>query len=444
MKGSVRQRGKTWGYRFRNPMPDPVSGKREWVTEDGFRTEREAWKACRKAITEAENGRHVANSRCTMREFLIDEWLPAIKLVVDATTYDNWKNYTNAYVVPHLGDVRVQQITDRKLIAFYALLLERGRVKTDNNIRMYRFWVEQVAAGIDPRPMDIVRECGVGYHAARAAVRRYRQGRVPTELNPGLSPKSVRSVHTMLHRAFADAKQWKFVTVNPVSGVKPPRVGRRRPTVWTAEQVRRFLLHVRTDRFYPLFLLAATTGMRRSELCGLRWEAVDLDGGYLSMQEARVVVSGRAQSSDGKSEGSRRRTALDRRTITALRAWQAVQSIEQEGFGDHYDQGGFVFTWEDGRPVHPDSIRERFVTWAAEVGLPPIRLHDMRHSYATNSLRNGINPKVVSERIGHASVAFTLDVYSHVLPGVDRDAAEQMAALMLGDLDGEDDSGELV
>lgn len=255
-------------------------------------------------------------------------------------------------MVPHLGDVRLQQVSAHQLNLFYALLLEKGRVKTDNNIVMYRYWADQQANGIDPKPADLVRECGVGYHTARSALRRYRQGRIPTELKPGLSPKTVRNVHVMLHRAFTDAKRWRYVVDNPVSEVKPPRVSRRRPTVWTADQVRQFLLHVRTDRFYGLFLLAATTGMRRSELCGLRWDALDLDAGYLSMQEARVVVAGRAQTSDGKSERSRRLTALDRQTVRALRIWQMAQRAEKQRFGNGYHDSGYVFTWEDGRLVH--------------------------------------------------------------------------------------------
>jgi hypothetical protein len=145
-------------------------------------------------------------------------------------------------VVPHLGDVRLQQVSAHQLNLFYALLLEKGRVKTDNNIVMYRYWADQQANGIDPKPADLVRECGVGYHTARSALRRYRQGRIPTELKPGLSPKTVRNVHVMLHRAFTDAKRWRYVVDNPVSEVKPPRVSRRRSTVWTADQVRQFLL----------------------------------------------------------------------------------------------------------------------------------------------------------------------------------------------------------
>lgn len=207
--------------------------------------------------------------------------------------------------------------------------------------------------------------------------------------------------------------------------------------MWTPQQLRTFLHAARDDRFYALFLLATTTGMRRAELCGMRWSAVDLVDRTLSIREGRVVVAGHAAGSDGKSDSAGRLIALDAETVTALTAWQRQQDSEREFFGTDYHETGLIFTWQDGRPVHPDSIRERFARLTAAAKLPPIRLHDLRHSYATAALRAGINPKIVSHRIGHSSPAFTLNVYSHVTPGMDRSAADEVAALVLGKGSGE-------
>jgi integrase len=172
--------------------------------------------------------------------------------------------------------------------------------------------------------------------------------------------------------------------------------------------------------------------MRRAELCGLHWSALDLDAGLLSVQETRVVVDGRAEASDGKSDSAGRLIALDPATVAALRAFQTLQESERAFFDRDYIDLGLVFTWQDGRAVHPDTIRERFARLIAACGLPRIRLHDVRHSYATAALRAGINPKIVSHRIGHSSAAFTLNVYSHVTPGMDRSAASEVAELLLG------------
>lgn len=237
-------------------------------------------------------------------------------------------------------------------------------------------------------------------------------------------------------RATASAGRCRRVGLPPVQSGRAratARIPRRPPAVWTPEEVARFLTGAKDDRFFALYLLAATTGMRRAELCGLRWAAVDLDRGTLSVTTTRVVVRGRAQDSDDtKSERGQRLLSVDPVTVDGLADLRKRQDEERSAFGSAYRETDLAFTWEDGRPVHPDVIRQRFNRLVTRLKLPAIRLHDLRHSYATVALRAGINPKIVSERLGHASVAFTLTQYSHVLPGIDRDAAQTMADLMLG------------
>ncbi|WP_433562658.1 site-specific integrase [Nocardia sp. CA-151230] len=186
------------------------------------------------------------------------------------------------------------------------------------------------------------------------------------------------------------------------------------------------------DRFYALFRLELTTGLRRAEICGIRWPSLDLEAGALSVHQGRVVVSGRAQDAEVKSEDSARLIALDAETVSALRIWKAIQDAERALYGDDFRDTDLVFTYEDGRPVHPDSIRERFKRLAARAGLPEIRFYDLRHTYITASLMAGVSPKVVSQRAGHADVAFTMKTYQHVLPGMDEDAAARAASYMLG------------
>ena len=246
----------------------------------------------------------------------------------------------------------------------------------------------------------------------------------------------------MLHKALTDAVAWGYVSENMAERARPPKVSRRPPTVWTPAQLRRFLQAAADDRFYPAYVLAATTGLRRAELCGLRWSAVDLQASTVTVQAStRVVVNGQAQDSDGKTGNALRLLSIDRTTADVLSQWRSEQGSERAFFERDYQDTDRVFTWEDGRPVHPDVLRQRFNRLSARCGLPHIRLHDLRHSYATAALKAGVNPKIVSQRLGHASVGFTLTVYSHALPGYDREAADVMAALILGDVDEELDDG---
>jgi integrase len=182
-----------------------------------------------------------------------------------------------------------------------------------------------------------------------------------------------------------------------------------------------------------LFLLELTTGIRRGQVCGLKWTSVDLDAGEITVHDNRVVVGGHARyKAGGKTKNADQTIALDKETVAALRTWRDSQDRERDVFGSDYHPGNYVFTFEDGRPPHPDSIRQRFDRLAAAAGLSRITFHDLRHSYATGALKAGISPKVVSDRIGHANVGFFLQTYAHVLGNDDRDAAEQAAAFLLG------------
>ncbi len=439
MKGHVYKRGNTFTYVFDGP-PDPLTGERKQVSKGGWKTEAEAWKECRTAMARAEQGRHVAPSRRTLSAYLVDEWLSAIKNSTAATTWGNWKVYVHSYVLPTLGKVKLQELTAPRLQAFYTHLLTAGRVKVDLSSAMHAAWLSGRDRGKEPTARQVATATGASLYTAQAALRRFRAGRVPATRSPGLEPKTVRNVHVMLHAALANAVNWHYVVENVAEHVKPPKVRRRKPTVWTPAQLRVFLGFVRQDRFYPLYLLAATTGLRRAELCGLRWPAIDLDAGTLSVEpDTRVVVNGVAQDSDGKTDNAPRMLALDPATVTALRDWRARQRAEHVFFDRDYLLSDRVFTWENGRPVHPDVIRQRFNRFSQRCGLPHIRLHDMRHSYATAALKAGVHLKIVSARLGHASETFTASVYQHALPGMDREAAGTIAALFV-DLVPEDES----
>ena len=167
------------------------------------------------------------------------------------------------------------------------------------------------------------------------------------------------------------------------------------------------------------------TGMRRGEALGLSWEDLDMEAGAVTIRRAWIPVDGVAQFSEPKSRRSRRTIALDAVTLEALQAHAARQADEQAGWQEGLAETGLVFTRPDGRPLVPWVVSKAFRDhWPAAL-LPGIPLHGLRHTYATLALASGVNPRIVSGRLGHATVALTLDVYSHVLPQADREAAEQ-------------------
>jgi integrase len=379
VNGSVaRTRSGTWEYRF-DIGTDALTGRRRVRTKAGFATKKAATKAMREAIAAHERGRSVRTSGRTVAEFL-NEWHAAVESGLRATTWVNYRDYMDAYVIPVIGDSRLQDLTPARLNLLYAHLLKQGRVR------------------------------GPG----------------------GLAPKTIQNVHRMLHRALSDAVKLDYVPRNAATDALPPRARRSRPTVWTPEQLGIFVSHVQDDRFYALWLLVATTGLRRGELAGLTRDDVDLQHGYVSPRITRVVVDGRAAESDPKTRSGERTLALDPTTHEALREYLISWDKERDLFGL---DTRLLFVWPDGRPLHPDTITALFHKHCAAAGLPRIRLHDVRHSYASAALKARVSPKVISERLGHATAAFTLQVYSHVIPGMDRDAAVSVAALILGEKD---------
>ena len=170
--------------------------------------------------------------------------------------------------------------------------------------------------------------------------------------------------------------------------------------------------------------------MRRGEALGLGWDAVDLDSARISIRRALVVVDYQLVWSEPKTPRSRRVVALDAGSVAALRAHRKRQLEERLAWGPAYEDSGLVFTREDGTPLHPEAVSAQFKRHAQEAGLAPIRLHDLRHSYASAALAAGVHVKVVSEQLGHSTVALTLDTYSHVIPALAEDAAERVAALI--------------
>jgi len=200
------------------------------------------------------------------------------------------------------------------------------------------------------------------------------------------------------------------------------------PQSWNAQQLQAFLQAAAGHRLFPAFWLLAATGMRRSELLGLRWDDVDFKRARVSINRGLVAVAYELRESRGKTSNSRRAVDLDSTTLKVLKAWRDWQRAEQGAAGIESD--GWVFTSTDGGPVHPHSISQTFERIASRAGVPRIRLHDIRHTHGTLLIKAGVPVKVVSERLGHGNPAFTIDTYQHVLPGMQAEAARTFEQLL--------------
>ena len=279
----------------------------------------------------------------------------------------------------------------------------------------------------------MAKACGTSIYAAQAAATRFRRGRVAQPKPAGLAPKTVKNIHRLLHRAFKDAVAWNYMTFNPAEHASLPRAGRagrNRPRPWTLGELAAWLRVALNDRFAGMWVLAATTGMRRSELAGAERELLDLDNGTLTIEDTRVVVKGRATDSDGKSEDSRRTVSLDLFTVTALRQYIEMIDRERDAFGAAYPDHGKLMRFEDGRRLHPDTVTRRFNRLVDQAGVRRIRLHDVRHTWATLARDLGVNSKIVTDRLGHANESVTQQIYTHKSTGHDRAPAEMIARII--------------
>ena len=221
---------------------------------------------------------------------------------------------------------------------------------------------------------------------------------------------------------------------NPVSLAAPPKPARPKMKVWSPEQLRAFVEFTRNDRLAAAWLLLVTTGMRRGEVLGLAWENVDFINARLAVvQSLKVVNYHDVRLVQPKTAKGRRSIALDPTTIAALQAHRVPQLEERLQWGEAWAPSDLVFTRENGMTIHPQRMTSWFEQSARDAALPKIRLHDLRHSYATAALAAGVPAKVISERLGHASVMITLDTYSHILPSMQEDAANSVAKLILQD-----------
>jgi integrase len=312
----------------------------------------------------------------------LDEWLDRHRAHVRPATHKSYRQVVRAYLRPHLGDRSLVDLDTTMIEAFYTDLLAGG--------------------GVRGKPLSV---------------------------------RSVRYTHAVLRRALEDALLDGLVAHNAAANARPPRPQAVLDDldddlhVWTAEQARRFLAEVDDDPHRAVWHLALGTGARRAELLGLRWSDVDLDVGQVLIRRALTVVDGVARLLGVKT--SRPRTvAIAPSVVDALARERDRQEQARRAAAGWEDRWGLVFTTDTGAPVDPYRLTVAFRERVREASVPVVRLHDLRHTHASLLLATGVPVNVVSARLGHTSIAMTMDVYAHLLPGQDADAVAALDRLL--------------
>jgi integrase len=379
-RGSVRKRGRSWQIVYDLGL-DPVSGKRRQKTEGGFGTERAAKRELTKRLRALDDGSYVEPTGETLAQFA-KEWLAAITPTIRPSTHHSYERNLRLHVLSGLGEVPMVKVDGAMLNALYGELLAHGRAD-----------------------------------------------------GQGLSGRSVRYIHSIVHRMFRDAMRWGRLVRNPTDAADPPRAAaarRRQIHTWPAETVAEFLDRSSStgDRYFPLWVVLASTGARRGEVLGLRWRDVDLEGGRAQIHQTVIAVHHEVHFGEPKTAKGRRSLSLDPGTVRVLRAWRAKQGEEKMLLGPGYDDHDLVFAKVTGQPLHPERVSREFDRRVERWDLERITLHGLRHSWATTALAAGIHPRIVQERLGHATVAITLDLYSHTTATLHDQAADLVGSLI--------------
>jgi integrase len=361
--GVSRRKDGSWMARY--TVQTPTERKRKVIYA---KSQAEARRKLTEAIAERDKGLTYDSENLTVGEYL-ERWLEdSVRGSVKATTYQSYGSLVRLHVCPTLGGTKLSAITP-------------AHVQT-----LYR-----------------------------------------RKLDEGLAPKSVKYIHTTLHRALKQAVRWGLVPRNAASEADPPRVVIPEMRPLSPTQSRTLLEAAKGNRLEALYVLAVSTGMRQGELLGLGWEGVDLEARTVRVRRTLTLAKGGPRLTEPKTKGSRRCIRLTSGAVDALDRHRECQEAERAAAGGVWNAWALVFCTKRGTPIRRDNLHDKhWKPLLARAGLPDIRFHDLRHTCATLLLTKGVHPKIVSEMLGHSSIAITLDTYSHVIPGLGEVAASAM------------------
>jgi integrase len=373
MKGSIRERS-PGRFAIILDVPDPVTGRRrrKWHSFQG--TKREARIESARLIAAVKGGSYLEPSKTTLSSFL-ENWSDHIKSQVSPRSHERYCELARKNIVPLIGAVPLTKLKPAQISAAYTKALKEGR----------------------------------------------RDG------SGGLSPRTVTHLHRVLKQALGQAVRWELLTRNPADAVDPPKVERAVMTAYDIAQTAELLEAMRGTRIFVPTLFAVLCGLRRGEICALRWKSVDLDKGQLAIVQSAEQTKAGVRFKEPKS-GKARTVSLSATVVEEMRSHRVQQAQELLKVGLRLSDETLVVCQTDGSLLQPRSLTHEWVRLLCKTTLPRARFHDLRHAHATHLLANGVHPKVASERLGHSKVGITLDLYSHVMPGMQDDAARRRRA----------------
>ena len=379
MRGSIVKRKGCKTYSIVIPQKDEGGKWRQRWLSTGARTKREAQVALTETLHLINTGAYVSPSKLTLAQFL-EQWLQDCRGNIAPNTAQTYAWFVDKHIKPTLGQIPLTALKPEHL---------------------QRLYTDKLASG---------RRDGTG----------------------GLGSRSVRYIHTTLHKALKSAVKMGMLARNPADSVDIPKVTRHEMRVMSESDIHIFLEYAKSTPYYALFHSALFTGMRRSELLALRWCDLDLLLCQASVSRTLHQLNNREIIiRQPKTAKGRRLVALTPSTVAVLREHRAEQEKLRQSLGMTLSDDDLVFSQIDGKPLLPDSVSHAWCNLARRTGLKGIRLHDARHTHASLMLKQGIHPKIVQERLGHATIAITLDTYSHIVPGLQEAAAAGFDKMVL-------------
>jgi integrase len=374
MKGHIRQRGHVW-YAVID-IRDPVTRarRRKWISLD-CKGKREAQVRCAQLVAEAQSGVSLGPSRITITAYL-NRWLDHMRTQVSPRTLEVYAE-TIARIVPHIGNVVLVKLRPEAIAAMYAMALKSGG-----------------------------------------------------QTGKGLSTRSVHMMHRLLAQSLKQAARWQLIGRNPCDATSPPRVERREMQVLDADATAALIDAVRGRSLFMPIVLGVLCGLRRGEIAALRWRDVNFDAGRLSIVASFEQTNGGVVRLKPPKSGRSRTVALPALAVEELRRYRIKQAEDLLQLGIRQSDDTHVCLQPNYQPWAPRTLSSIFAKFIKASGLPRVRLHDLRHSHATHLLTANVHPKIVQERLGHANIATTMDLYTHVMPGMQDEAASRIDATL--------------
>ena len=371
MKMKVNKDKKNGTYWFVISAGKDENGKRRQIKRRGFLSEKEALREMRKVMQQVDDNAYIKSSKIKYVDFLEGEWLESKALKLRETTLKTYKSNIRIHIKPYFQNQEMPKITTQMIERFYG-------------------------------------------HLSRVS---------------GLSERSIQDIHKIVKSSFKTAMKRRYISYSPAAEAEAPKVPHKEMAVWNREEASAFLKASERHDLYIAFLLALTTGMRQSEILGLRWRDVDFQKEVLHVRQT-LSHDGKKLQQETKTKSSTRTISLMNQTLVDLQKQRKKVEKLRRTAGEGYKEHDLVVCTKFGTPIIPRNLLRSFYDLMKKAGVPKIRFHDLRHTVASLMLSNNVNPKVVKEIFGHSDIRVTLDTYSHVLPSVHKETAKQYGDML--------------